>query len=327
MTNTNPTKTHAPKFSTEDLTFGIEIETHIPCNSHVRVGSYYTGNNAPVPTFNGTHWKACSDCSISTPNRRQDCEFVSPILKGAAGLQNVVDVLNIVKANETTEVNGYTGIGARVNTSCGVHVHVGVPSNLTNAQVARLVKMTAHIVGKVEGGIYAATGTNARQNGGYCRQIKDKVRDSHWAKNNHRSISNSITASRFHGLNITNICGQGRDSIRTIEFRYFSGSTNPEKIAAWIQLCVAIVQLALTSPKLAKPDVREANGKTLVGKGQGEKEMNRMFYTLGWTAGKCRYFGLGEFDGFSIKAAKKTLRRLARKYDGTEATYRRRRSA
>ena len=326
MTNTNPTKTHAPKYNVEDITFGVEIESHIPRDSHVRVGSYYTGNAAPLEGFNGNNWQACSDCSIHNPTGRRGCEFVSPVLKGSAGLANLRDNLNIIKAPQGQTVNGRQGIAARVNSSCGIHVHIGVPTDLTDEQVARLVQMSAHVVGKVEGGIYAATGTDSRENGGYSRPIKGKVREERWNKKNCRNIRGSLSGNRFHGLNITNICGSGH-SHRTIEFRYFSGSTNPDKVCAWVQMCVALVQLALTSPKLAKPDVRQAQSRTLVGKGQGEKELNRLFYTIGWTAGKCRYFGLGEFEGFSIKAAKKTLRRLARKYDGTEATYRRRRSA
>ncbi len=55
-------------------------------------------------------WKAERDGSIATRGDGQPCEIVSPILQGAEGLAEVLEVLRTLEAK-----------GHRVNASCGVH--------------------------------------------------------------------------------------------------------------------------------------------------------------------------------------------------------------
>ena len=292
----------APKYAAEDLTFGVEIETMLPVNAPISVGSYYTGNRVPgTETSENSAWTAKFDGSIQPRRGFTGCEFVSPVLRGAAGLKNVKQTIKVAR-----------GLGAQVNASCGVHVHVGVPADLNCEDRARFIKALTFLVGKVERGIYAATGTPRRERGRWCKGVKAIARAQGW--NTSTIATGLIARDRYHGLNITNLTGHGHRH-QTIEFRYFSESLNSDKIVAWTALCVALVQLALTSPKLAKPDVNYAKARTLIGSGQGERELNRLFYTIGWTKGKCRYFGLGDFHGFKITKFKKTLREMARKYD------------
>ncbi len=313
MTNAAPsTKTYltagtiAPTHSVEDITFGVEVETFIPASSDVNVGGYYSGRACrQLPRFGRTHWQAKYDGSLRASNNTRGmtgCEFVSPILKGSTGL-----------ANTKTAVEAIRDLGAKVNGSCGVHVHVGVPTDLDRKSRARFVKALTYLVGKVEGGLYASTGTPRRETGGWAAGCKNIAREQGW--NDETIATGRMASQRYHGLNITNLTGYGHGT-PTVEFRYFSETTNPEKVTAWVAMCVSLVQIALTSPKLAKPDVRTAKHVTLIGSGQGERELNRLFYTIGWTKGKCRYYGVGVFNGFDTKNFKKTLRGLARKYDG-----------
>src|SRR5438093_8707042 len=84
----------------EEITFGVEIETTIPAGL-IRVGHYHNGlpvvlnpglSGLPAPTFQGMSWKAERDCSIQvTDSQHAACEFVSPILKGEAGLTHLLE--------------------------------------------------------------------------------------------------------------------------------------------------------------------------------------------------------------------------------------------
>ena len=97
----------------QDFTFGVEIETTCPRTNRLHVGSYHsTGEQVP---YLPEGWVAKSDCSIHTDKAGHvGVEIVSPILKGEAGIIQLIEVIRIL--NEK---------GHAVNASCGVHVHVG----------------------------------------------------------------------------------------------------------------------------------------------------------------------------------------------------------
>lgn len=307
----------------EDLTFGVEIETHIDRDSAGRLpmtGWHGSGTvGSALPRFEGGEWQASRDGSIVTPTRdRIDCEFVSPILRGKAGLENLVKVIKIAKANagESVEFDGqtYTGCGARVNSSCGVHVHVAFPTRDLKC-LQRLVALVAAF----EDGIYASTGTKRREQNRYCAKTKtdsykraaNRSRSRDEFERNHRD--------RYFGLNLENLLN-GR--YNAVEFRFFSGSTNPVKIAAYTQLCIGIVQLALSMARPAKWDSSPASSSH-AGKGQGERELNRLLQRLEWTGGKGWLGPCGilcpegdDCTGLPSKRAMiRKLREMARAYD------------
>jgi hypothetical protein len=140
-----------PIMNANDLTFGIEIETHIPRGAF-HVGAYHIGAQVPgLPQG----WKAMRDGSIAAPAGREGCEFVSPVLKGEAGIAQVIEVVARLNA-----------MGAKVNASTGFHVHVGWGGD--EAALARLVTLVANF----ETAIYASTGTKSREQGRWCRGIQ-----------------------------------------------------------------------------------------------------------------------------------------------------------
>src|SRR5262245_768655 len=106
----------------EHVTFGVELETIIPVSAPINVGAYHCGISVrgsaenPAPAFNGANWKAEEDGSIAVnlPAYRK-CEFVSPILKGEAGVTHLIAWVEWLNA-----------IGAKVNSSTGCHVHIGL---------------------------------------------------------------------------------------------------------------------------------------------------------------------------------------------------------
>ncbi|TWT71536.1 amidoligase family protein [Crateriforma conspicua] len=107
-----------------DIAFGIELETTMPANAPTPIGGYHNG--LPVAWL-PAGWKAERDSSIRTlaPGRK-GCEFVSPVLRGYEGLQNVMTAVDAIAAR-----------GGRVNHSTGIHVTVTFNGDAANKTAGR----------------------------------------------------------------------------------------------------------------------------------------------------------------------------------------------
>jgi hypothetical protein len=275
--------------SANEITFGIEIETHIPVADECHPGGHRCGKQVPwLPAG----WLGDADPSIRYPAGHKPCEFVSPILKGADGLRQLVE--SVAKINEH---------GAKVNDSCGIHVHVGWAGD--DDATARLISLVANF----EKAVFAATGTTKRETGRWCNSIHQH--------GTAQAARTRASFERYHVLNLTNL-RQGH-----VEFRAFSGSTNIVKIVGFIRLCIAMVEKAMNGKKSAKWTAKPTVKTSPVHRsGEGQTQLTRAFYALGWTKGRTPYtYGNLEVDGApSFIASKKELMRLARKYDAeTEA--------
>jgi hypothetical protein len=92
------------------FTFGVELETFMPSTvSSADVQSALTRAGLPG-------WQIKSDTSIVCNPSLPSCyrvELVSPVLSGAAGMEQIYKLLKAVKP-----------LNPSVNKSCGLHVHV-----------------------------------------------------------------------------------------------------------------------------------------------------------------------------------------------------------
>lgn len=279
-----------------EMIWGIELETTLPASDDTRIGGRHNGCQVPwLPAG----WKAETDTSIhSQCMGRRGCEFVSPRLKGYDGLAQVM-----------TAVESIVGRGGRVNHTCGVHVTVTFNGD-ANA-LARLISLVANH----EKGIFASTGTNRREQGGFTKTIK--------RYGNKDAAKQCCERDRYHILNLTHLArGQNR-----IEFRAFPGSLNAIKIAGYIQMCLGLIELSVAKNKCSawSYSKKKPNAKSCWDRpGDGETELNRLFYRLGWTKGwykgtdrNKRYGELQSADGQTTdwKAIKAKLMEMAQKYD------------
>lgn len=268
-----------------DLTFGIEIETTLPAGT-LPVGGYFTG--ADVAGLPG--WKAKTDASIRGSRGRVGCEFVSPVLRGAEGIRAVLHALTVIR-----------GLGARVNASCGFHVHVGFDAS-NRAGLKRLVTLVANF----EKAIFAATGTKGRERGAYCRGLAQHG-DSDAAQQRAGIV-------RYHVLNLTNLTTNRRP---TVEFRAFGGTLNPVKVVGYIKLCLGLVERALKAKRVTNFTAPPTSETSPIKRGgEGTTALNRLFYQLGWTKGRTdhTYGDVGPV-GPAWKTIKNELIRLAQAYD------------
>jgi hypothetical protein len=241
-----------------------------------------------VPNF-PQGWVAMSDGSIHAARGRRGCEFVSPILRGADGLRQIIDVCEKLHA-----------MGASVNRTTGLHVHVGFDRS-NNAGLERLIHLTANF----EKAIYASTGTKARENNRYCGGIR--------GYGEAQRVMGSY--DRYHVLNVSGLLTGGKP---TVEFRAFAGTLNAEKIIGYVRMCLGLVQRAVEAERKATWVGKEpAPGSPQRRGGEGQTQLTRLFYQLGWTKGRMKKtYGDLNAEGLPpIAKTKRTLMGLARKYD------------
>lgn len=271
-----------------ELTYGIEIET-VATNAALQIGGYHHGIQVP---YLPAGWKAERDGSIAAGAGGYACEIVSPILRGAAGLAQVVEVVQALEAH-----------GHRVNASCGVHVHVGWQRDWPAQALARLITIVAYL----EQGLYAITGTKNRERNRYCGGVRKY--------GNEKDAKPILDANRYHALNLTNLA---RGTRETVEFRVFSGSLNATKILGWVQVCLGLVERAINGKRTPKwtPAPLKGGWKKA---GPGQSEAERLIGYVAWSNGCARLHGGRQYgwisDAIPQDQVKREFRRLAAKYD------------
>lgn len=208
-------------------------------------------------------WKAMSDSSIR-PQRKVGgqiegatrdyrTEVVSPILSydDIPKLQELVRTLR--KA------------GALVNTSCGIHIHVGA-EKFTPKTLRNLVNLMA----SKEDMIYHALQIDALREARYCqktdetflRELNKKQPQTMaefadtWYIQAPYGRDEHYNNSRYHGLNLHATFTKG-----TVEFRLFNGTLHAGEIKAYIQFCLSVAHQALTQKKASAKKTETDNEK------------------------------------------------------------------
>jgi hypothetical protein len=274
-----------PDIDVNDLTFGVEIETTIP-RGRLVVGPHGAGN--AIEGLAG--WVADRDPSITVrAPGHEPCEFVSPVFRGADGLRQLLADLATIKA-----------LGAKVNASCGLHVHVG----FDKTDAAAVEKLTT-LASNFEKAIYAATGTKSRERGRWCNGL-----------NRYGSAEQAIRQAqhlRYHVLNLAT----GRKP--TVEFRAFAATLNAVKLVGYVRLCVGLVERSLRAKRLTDWTAKVPSATSPIHRaGDGQTCLTRLYYQLGWTKGRQDH-AHGDLSGAGLPGmarVKKELMRLAAKYDG-----------
>ena len=234
------------------LKFGIEIETvgaskHALASAIARAagGTVAGYDELAVTTPDGRTWRVVRDGSLTSG---QNGEVVSPIL--------TYDDLPLLQS----VVRALRGAGARVDTSCGIHVHVDA-SRFDAPALVRLVKL----VHKQERLIEMSLGIQERRLGRYCRPIDPAFlarvdgREVRALSTLQRAWYNgSAQPTRYHetryrGVNLNSFFLRG-----TVEFRLFEGSLHAGEVKTYVQFALALASKALRS-KAAHAQRRDYN--------------------------------------------------------------------
>lgn len=212
----------------DKISFGVEIETTVPHGlSSIAVCDYHTRIPIPAHQCPGlAGWRAERDGSIT--GRNLACEFISPPLVGVAGVTQMDAGLAAIR-----------GLGARVNPSCGLHIHVGLTSvpdgaTLLNASNLRGFRRAfARIAIRHQWALYAAGGTKARQRGRWCRPYMAPAAGT-------LTPDGCISLSMMERYRVINL----RPSAPTAEVRAFPATRNGKLVHAYLRMCTAMAKAA-----------------------------------------------------------------------------------
>jgi len=116
--------------------------------------------------------------------------------------------------------------GARVNNSCGFHVHHHFPEATERPQVVRSLQ---HLWWRYHNIIYGVVAPSRKENT-YCR-VPQQTEATYYDKcHSYPRLSGLLRgASRYSGLNLTNLA----NSRFTVEWRIHGGTVDFEKIKSW----------------------------------------------------------------------------------------------
>lgn len=187
--------------------------------------------HTPVP--NGQDVAVEYDSSVRGESRYRavswhSVEIKTRILNGVPDWESVVP--------RTLAICRY--LGARVNRSCGHHLHVDFPEARERPSVIRSLYNVVH---RFEPVLYGLVATSRRENG-YARPMEDRARLLHgcrsWA-----SYRRALAGwQRQSGLNLTHVV----ESEPRVEFRYHGGTLDAEKARYWMRLINRLIEHSVT---------------------------------------------------------------------------------
>lgn len=217
-----------------ERTFGVELEffgttpERVVTEFRARwLDCRYEGYNHETRSS----WKIVTDVSVnatgtsatSRNGRGSGLELVSPILRGPEGF-----------AALQLACQALTAAGAKVDRTCGVHVHHGA-DDLDAMAIARICANYAYGQAFIDQLL-----PPSRRNNIYCAprplsqvQALIRIAGQRWMTRSRMAYEGF---NRYHTVNLESISRHG-----TVEFRQHSGSTEYDKVAAWVRLGQAIV--------------------------------------------------------------------------------------
>ena len=299
-----------------EITFGVELETTIPAAAGIVVGPYHgglpvdeglataTGQRLAAPRFGGTRWRAERDGSIRCEHGRAACEFVSPVLAGAAGVEHLLAFVDWAKA-----------IGATVNATCGCHITVGVASVIGTSEpqaVGGFARKLAHLAHWHARALYGQTGTG-RHLSNYSRPFEAAV-GAHARRMLRRPLpADKDSAARCCGRGMVNFGKLFTHGV--VEFRVFAGTLNPQKLMHHLATVLGLCRRAAEVECLGGFPRNKAQSRRTA---SATDALLFLRDYLGWTGSK-RPVALGLFgplyDGFGAYAP--VAERMCARFDAT----------
>jgi hypothetical protein len=171
------------------------------------------GLKAEIEGYNHTsrrHWKLVTDASVTN-----GFEVVSPILRGEQGLQEA-----------ETAATALETAGAKINTTCGLHVHFDAAGLAANE-----IRVIATRYARHESEIDAFMPKSRRGNANtYCQSTRRVFESAAFQNADTIDRMMDIQGSRYFKVNL-----QSFRRHQTIEFRQHSGTVSAEKISNWVR--------------------------------------------------------------------------------------------
>ena len=202
---------------TDEHHIGIEIETMLPNRND---SAWNNLANALIEAKLERNVQIKSDGSISEIDGYREVELaiVAPISQYEITLKQVCIILD--------------QLGARVNKSCGLHVHLDARHRIAPQMLERLIK-AQNLLFKIV--------PESRRVNTFCKKTATRTR-----------LTSNV--NRYHAVNGPN----AYQKFRTIEVRLHSGTIDFEKINNWIRLLHTIINAEIEiQPRSIKGWIRE----------------------------------------------------------------------
>lgn len=236
-----------PPVRSTSPTFGVEIECLFPVRirmNDVARALSEAGIATEAEMYNHSrrsYWKVVTDGSLRANPNTTPYEIVSPVLTGQDGLDQIARVCGVLNT-----------LGAVVNRSCGLHVHIGVSGDLDNTTFfRRLVGLYKSHMPQIE----RVLAPSRRQAGNiYCRDFRthsdrDLDRCQTVAEVIHLVNGPNERHDRHYKLNLNAYFRH-----RTVEFRQHQGTLDPQKATMWTRFCLKLVAAAAKTTTLTTSD-------------------------------------------------------------------------
>ena len=203
-------------------------------------------------------WKVVSDTSIRCRNgnnrsasRNYAVEFVSPICQ-YEDIETVQELVRKLRAG-----------GAKVNGSCGIHVHVDASSH-----TPQTLRNIVNIMASKEDLLYKTLQVQVSREQ-YCQKADTRFLEelNHKRPKTMEEVERMwyngyggryihYDNSRYHAINLNSVFSKG-----TIEFRMFNSTLHAGEVKAYIQLCLAISHQALVQRGASRIKTQPENEK------------------------------------------------------------------
>lgn len=232
--------------------FGVEIEAMGVNRNQLARLLNEAGITAQVQGYNhvtGRTWKIVTDASLTGS---ETFELVSPILKGEQGLEELKKVCEVLER-----------AGAKVNKSCGLHVHF----NARQLGINDWKKLYKNYI-TVEAEIDSIMPVSRRGNGNtYCRSLLNNFANKERAftaidnATTVQELSQIVTSrNRYYKINAEAFERHG-----TVEFRQHAGTVEFKKISSWVRICNAMIEKSKTGLMAELGECLNADLKTYIG--------------------------------------------------------------
>ena len=249
--------------------FGIEIEmTGLTRAAAAQIVAGYFNTTAThvgggydtyaVRDDRNRQWKLMSDSSIRCQDRgsraagsQYEVEFVSPICQ----YEDIETIQELVRKLRTG--------GARVNDSCGLHIHID-----SSSHTPKTLRNIVNIMASKEDMLYKALRVEVEREH-YCQKADTRFLEelNHKRPTTMQAVEEMwyngrggrylhYDDSRYHALNLHSVFSKG-----TIEFRLFNSTLHAGEVKSYIQLCLAISHQALIQKGASRIKTQSLNEK------------------------------------------------------------------
>ncbi len=245
----------------KDQCFGVEVEmTGITRRQAAEALAEYFGTSIHycgtyydtwgVTDPEGKEWKLMSDGSIRA--ERKTAGGYESVGRGEYQVEMVTPKLTYAELPKLQEcVRRVRRAGAKVNTSCGIHIHVDA-SNHNRQSLKNLIG----IMYSKEDILFKALQVNESRAERWCKKVREPMlRQARRLSSDETTDLTQLEQvwyegdvadrehynwTRYHALNLHSVFYRG-----TVEWRCFNSTLHAGKVAAYVNLCLAISAQAI----------------------------------------------------------------------------------